>query len=57
MKGMHGGSGLTVYLLELMMADSRASLRQGPGDEERIEELGRISEGLGCRVKVKVLSI
>lgn len=54
---MHGGSGLTVYLLELMMADSRASLRQGPGDEERIEELGRISEGLGCRVKVKVLSI
>lgn len=54
---MHGGSSLTVCLLELMMAGSRASPRQGPGDEERIEQLGQISEGLGCRVKVKVLSI
>jgi hypothetical protein len=51
-QGMSRGSSLTGCLLGLMMADSKASLGQGPGNEERIDQLHQIPEGLECLRKV-----
>lgn len=42
------GSSPTACLLGFKMVDSKASLRQGPGDEERTDQLCQISDGLGC---------